>query len=145
MQDLTKLTTPIGLLRHDDPETAAALEAHAKAGGRVAFFNGATWFAIAAATRFDPVLAYRAIPPVRVLDEPPHVPDAVWRVLDPGIVAITQDSSGALSAHRSKPDNSGCGPWWVSNPCQPITGLFPGIRPGKGDWRKMIVRRPEGV
>lgn len=128
MTDLTKLTTPFGLL---DPETQEALKAH---GGPYEFFDGSDW---QSTSRCDdtPTLAHRVKP------QPLTKPSIDWSHVAPEYKWLARDESGYVFLYPEQP--------FAYNGIWKCDGRFGGYRmfasctPGTCDWRDSLVERPE--
>ena len=78
----------------------------------------------------------------RVVEEPEIVlPSIDWSVLIPEWRWLAQSQNGLVCAFTHKPEPGHCS--WVHRDGEAITsGHLSSLKPGKGDWRKLIVERP---
>lgn len=136
MTDLTAIDAPFGEL---DRETQIALFSAWLDGGAVQSRGSGYDWAGVSHPAWGPDGIYRLAPPPVT---PMTVDPRVWEVLDPSIVAIARDNSGAIYSYASRPVTTRS-EWCGSNAC-PVTQIAPGmIDPGTCPWDEAICERPE--
>jgi len=133
MSDLTNITTPIGLLRQLDPETAEALIAH---GGPYECFGHCNEWTPKYHEGWYPNAVYRVAKP-----KPTPLIVHYWGALADHIVAVTRDEDGSVWMHDAKP-YAGNKSWKVLNSGYIASGISTKIiDPGTCDWREAIAIR----
>lgn len=132
MTDLTKITTPFGLL---DAETQEALRAHQASGGWVQLYWNGTWRKVK-----HPALTwhctYRAAPePLRPMTIP-------WDVLQPQWKWAARNRCGVLSLFTDRPVSDVI-TWYAREGwSNAIDGVLAGFDPGTVDWKDSLQERP---
>lgn len=127
MTDLTKITTPFGLL---DKETQAALRAH---GGPLEVFTSSGWRDV---SFFSGGLSstYRVKPAALI-------PDSIdWSHVAPELKWMARDADGSAYLFPEEPKFFGS--MWTGNDFREVAA-FASYRRGTVDWRDSLVRRPE--
>jgi hypothetical protein len=132
MQDLTKITTPFGLL---DEETRQALVAH---GGPYEFFtyNG-DWVEDVNFTGL-PAKTYRVKP------QPLTKPTIDWSHVAPEYKWLARDFNGGGYLYEVKPERSHDFAIWSAYCGFASTKGFASYQPGTCDWGDSLVERPSG-
>ena len=127
MQDLTKLTTPVGLL---DEETRAALIAH---GGPYEYwFSEGRWVTATGATPDQ----WRSIV-FRVKAVPLTKPSINWDHVLPEYKWLARDSGGVAWLYSNKPREPD-----TNGTIAPVRA-FSSYSPGTCDWKDSLVERPK--
>jgi hypothetical protein len=130
MTDLTKITTPFGLL---DPETREALKAH---GGPYEYYSLQGWFPASFAISLSPHLVFRVKP------QPTTKPSIDWSHVAPEYKWLARDKCGDAYLYLSEPEL--CQTVWISGgEHTQIARVFASYTPGTCDWRDSLVERPE--
>lgn len=131
MTDLTKITTPFGLL---DPETQKALRDWPHG---VEVWCGGMW-QIIQSSPVNPDFTYRARP------APLTKPSIDWSHIAPEWKWLAVDGDGKAAIYTHEPykgktmwDYPGYGS------CIYVGGLFASYTPGTCDWTESLVQRPE--
>ncbi|MDE1139563.1 MAG: hypothetical protein PW999_07880 [Paraburkholderia tropica] len=84
----------------------------------------------------------------RVLPKPEELvlPSIDWSHVTPGLKFLVQDEDGTARILDRAPIGAGAtANGWSYMGCIVDATLYASFKPGKGDWRKLIVQRPEGV
>jgi hypothetical protein len=126
--DLTKITTPFGLL---DPETQAALKAH---GGPYEMFHGLGWMENGHYD-FNSSITYRVKP------APLTKPSIDWSHVAPEFKWLARDQCGDTYLYAFKPDAEVF--VWVTEGVFCECKGFASYSPGTCAWRDSLVERPE--
>jgi hypothetical protein len=130
MTDLTKITTPIGLL---DDETQKALMKHLESGGSLEVFTPHGWES-AWRKRFSWAETYRAAP-ARQLEIP-------WHVIKDEFQWAAMDVDGAVWCYTVRPEL--CEDYWIPSDYHRVASLKALKIDTTGiDWRQSLTRRPE--
>ena len=137
--DLTKITTPFGLL---DTETQDALRRAFHDGAKIDYWSGDEW----AQLDDDPCFFGRATYRVRPEPERPPI-ELPWEVIDKKFKWAAQDANlcglQEITVFTHEPEIEI--DFWVSfeGHARRIDGLFPNIRINVTDWRQSLTKRPE--
>jgi hypothetical protein len=130
MIDLTKITTPFGLL---DKETQSALREY---DGTIEWFNGSIWVCNGH-TFFYNSSTYRAKP--LKLPEWPAGLLPKWRWM-------AMDESGRVVVYERRPIVDAYMCMWVKGGlCTNVSCLFEALNFDGIPWRESLIQRPEGV
>lgn len=90
---------------------------------------------------WSPELCYRALPKPEEL----VLPSIDWSQVAPKWKWLAQDKDEGLWLYTEMP-KTGAGGWSnVSGDCADVSGVLAALVTGKGDWKKLIVQRPEGA
>lgn len=142
--DLTKIIAPIGLLRLQQPEVAAALEAH---GGPYQFWAGEElgWLDHFSAPGAGPSWLESVV--YRVKPQPPEPPSVNWAEVGPEVVAFSRDKDGRCWAYTGKPEiYLGLGHWKTGGVGAYYSAeLWTSFRSGNCPWGESLILRPEGA
>jgi len=96
-------------------------------------FSGISW---------NPATRYRVLPK----PEEPVLPSIDWSHVAPKWKWLAQDENGSVWIYTRQPQAPKDQPRWIAQTGQMHRcAEFTSCRPGRGDWRKLIVQRPEGV
>ena len=133
MIDLTKITTPFGLL---DPETKDALKAH---GGPYEYYSLQGWFPASFAISLSPHLVFR------VKQQPLTKPSIDWSHVAPEYKWLARDADGLAFVFSDMPWAEFNAWVWDGGECEAVcvSGLLSSYTPGTCDWRDSLVERPE--
>lgn len=108
-------------------------------GHEVEWQYGANGWILGANIAWNPVTRYRILPKPKVI-VPPSID---WSHVQPIWKWLTQDKYETPLLFAEKPEVFG-NHWGTGMRC--VLGThFASFKPGKGDWKKLIVQRPEGV
>lgn len=129
MTDLTKITTPFGLL---DPETQEALKAH---GGPYEYYSLQGWFPASFAISLSPHLVFRVKP------QPLTKPSIDWSHVAPEYKWLARDESGDAYVYSGQPCAHD-GIWKYVGKYR-MADPFASYTPGTCDWKDSLVERPE--
>ncbi|WP_321902059.1 hypothetical protein [Paraburkholderia tropica] len=83
----------------------------------------------------------------RVLPKPEELvlPSIDWSHVTPGLKFLVQDSDGTARILDRAPLVAGAtAKGWSYLGCFVDAAIYASFKPGNGDWRKLIVQRPEG-
>lgn len=128
MTNLTKITTPFGLL---EEETQEALKAH---GGPWEYYDGHSW-----STRIEPLFARSCV--YRVKPQPMTKPSIDWLHVAPQYKWLARDRNGSTWLFIEKPKITSK-LWVAGGPCR-NADCFASYTPGTCDWRNSLVEMPE--
>jgi hypothetical protein len=131
MIDLTKITTPFGLL---DPETQEALKAHGGPYERYSCKEGEGFFDCASPLWFQYVV-------YRVKPQPLTKPSIDWSHVAPEFKWLSRDEDGTGWLHAEKPTL--IARYWAPKKSFRRACVFASYRPGTCDWKDSLVERPE--
>ena len=130
--DLTKITTPFGLL---DEETREALKAH---GGPYEYWNSpinpSDWSDVGE-PRWIEGTVYRVKP------HPPTKPSIDWSRVAPKFRWLARDGDGTAWLYDEKPDAADW-QWFGSGETHGEASTHASYCPGTCDWRDSLVERP---
>lgn len=137
--DLTRLTTPTGLLHHK------VMNALLNNGGPYEVYThihedgfNAQWKEVAGIQ--SDIFAHR------VKSEPLTKPSIDWTIFAPEVQWLARDERGHLTVFKERPQqlarywSASTGDFSVLS-----TGFIASLDPGTCDWRDSLVQRPEGV
>jgi hypothetical protein len=131
MQDLTKITTPFGLL---DEETRQALVAH---GGPYEHWHGTTgWFETQKSPNHFATFVYRVKP------QPLTKPTIDWSHVAPEYKWLARDFNGGGFLYEVKPERGHDFAIWSAYCGFASTKGFASYQPGTCDWNDSLVERP---
>lgn len=132
MTDLTKITTPFGLL---DPETQEALNAH---GGPYEVYLSVGWESVV-----SPFWAINCC--YRVKPQPLTKPSIDWSHVAPEYKWLARDADGLAFVFNDMPWAE-FNKWvWDGGECEAVcvSGFLSSYTPGTCDWKDSLVERPE--
>ncbi|MEK6291075.1 MAG: hypothetical protein V4793_06740 [Paraburkholderia tropica] len=84
----------------------------------------------------------------RIAEKPEELvlPSIDWSHVTPGLKFLVQDEGGTARLLDRAPIGAGAtANGWSYMGCIVDATLYASFKPGNGDWRKLIVQRPEGV
>lgn len=129
MTDLTKITTPFGLL---DGETQQVLRSYE---GGIEKYLGSGWWA-EVFPKWVPYMTYRATLPVK--------PSINWDHVSPTLNYLARDRGGGLFLYREAPEQGHFfDGWQVCGGARYSAATFVSLNPGICDWRDSLVKRPD--
>lgn len=129
--DLTKITTPFGLL---DPETQAALKAHGGPYERYSCEAGEGFFDCQSPLWLQYVV-------YRVKSQPLTKPSIDWSHVAPEFKWLARDQNGSGYIYRYAPEIRE--KFWTYRIGGCLSAkFFASYRPGTCDWRDSLVERP---
>lgn len=132
MTDLTKITTPFGLM---DPETQEALRKWEHGWD---YYSGEDGWLEWPDPSWSTVGTYRARPA-------PLVPDTIdWSHVAPEWKWMARDEDGEVFLMQVKPDMI-CNLWVAFGDEHGKAGAFASYRRGTVEWQDSLVQRPEGI
>lgn len=133
MTDLTKITTPFGLLDEvHGPGTKAALKAH---GGPYEYWDGGSWQ--------DWIPIWRGYHTYRVKLQPLTKPSIDWSHVAPEYKWLARDGSGEGFLFTCKPRVVNSWRWSGCDGKLSRASAFASYTSGTCDWRDSLVGRPE--
>ena len=135
--DLTKITTPFGLLDEVyGPGTADALKAH---GGPYEIYCSNGQWSHWGPAPFAPSTTYRVKP------QPPTKPSIDWSHVAPEYKWLARDADGLAFVFSDMPWAEFNAWVWDGGECEAVcvSGFLSSYTPGTCDWKDSLVERPE--